>query len=402
MRNGSWLLALLVACTRGPAASEESSAAETGLSGTLADLHGWLWQDIAANLPRLKQMGFTAVQLSPHTATCGGQYSDGYDPSNFDKFWNRFGDQGQLQYAIGTAHYFGLQIYADMIFNQMCTHPDYRYDRFSWNDFHHDGTISDWNNQWQLENCDLFGLNDLAQESDYVRGELWNYLVATNNLGFDGYRLDAVKHVPQWYWRDHVVSNLRGWGKYVYGEVYDGDNDYLQSYADLGMAVTDYSLYFALRSAFSYGGDVSQLDGAGYAMRNGAGALTFVENRDVPAPQNRSLARAFIAAYVGYPEFTVDLNDGELANLAWVHGHLAYGNYLQRWKNHDVLVFERENHLLAGFNQGGDWAHVTLQTTWWGGQRLHDYSGHAGDQTVGDGGWVSIDIPPVGYVMLAP
>ena len=122
---------------------------------------------------------------------------------------------------------------------------------------------------WQRENGALIGLDDLAQESRYVRGELWNFLVKTNNLGFDGYRWDAVKHVPHWYWRDHVVNNVKGWGKYNFGEVYDADLGVLNSNIATGMAVTDYALYFRMRDAFRFGGDLASLDGAGVAGVDG-------------------------------------------------------------------------------------------------------------------------------------
>src|SRR5262249_27160369 len=148
------------------------------------------------------------------------------------------------------------------------------------------------------------------QESPYVRGELWNFVVKSNNLGFDGYRWDAAKHVPRWYWSGHITPNVRAWGKYSFGEVLSGDQAYLLSYVATGMAVTDYVLYFALRDNFRFGGNLAALDGAGIAASNGPSALTFVQNHDVGPPVNRLLAYAFIAAYPGYPAFfDVDLRD---------------------------------------------------------------------------------------------
>jgi alpha-amylase len=404
------ILALsFVACGAKPSISSstsvktQASAQEGSVSGAIADLHGWHWQDVMNNMGALQAMGFTALQISPHTATCSGAYGGlGYDPSDFTDFSGGFGDSGDLYWLVQTTHNFGMQIYADMVMNHMCTHPDYAYPRFSWNDFHHNGSIQDWSNQWQLENDDLDGLNDLAQESDYVRGELWNYLVQTNNLGFDGYRWDAAKHVPIWFWRDDIVNNTLSWGKYSFGEVDDGDPDYLQSYVDAGMAVTDYTLYYAMQSAFQYGGDLSQLDGAGYAMRNGGAALTFVENDDVGAPANRWLAYGFLAAYPGYPSFHgIALGDHDTTNLVWIHTHKAYGAYLSRWHDHDTLVFERQGNLLAGFNQSGAWRQVGVQTSW-SNTQLHDYTGHTGDVWSDGNGYVTLNIPPTSYVMLSP
>ncbi len=372
-------------------------------NGSIADLHGWQWQAIMDNMGALKAMGFTAIQISPHTATCSGAFGgQGYDPSDFTSFYSGFGDGNTLYNLIQSAHYNGIQIYADMIFNHMCTHPDYSYPNFSWNDFHHYGSIQDFNDQWDDENQDLEGLNDLSQESDYVRGQLWNYMVNTNNMGFDGYRLDAAKHVPQWYWSQNITNNTAAWGKYTYGEVDDGSIDYLQGYVNSGMAVTDYALYYQLGNAFCYGCNLSSISGQGFAMANGSAAQTFVENRDVGAPTNRMLAYAFLAGYPGYPSFfNVQLGDQDTTNLVWVHNHLAFGDYNQVYGDQNTLIFERGNNLLAALNSNGFWANIWVWTPWQNTQ-LHDYTGHAGNIWTNADGWVSVPIPPVGYTMYAP
>jgi alpha-amylase len=404
---GALTLMVSVACSSavldepGPAEQGDASRERSrNFSGTAVFLKNWRWHDIVSHLNELRAMNFTAILISPHTSSCGGEWSDGYDPSDFTSFWTRFGNEGDLDYLVRSTHATGMQIYANMVMNHMCTHGDFRYNRFGWNDFHHYGRIEGWDDQWWLENGDLFGLNDLCHECDYVRGELFSYLVKTNDLGFDGYRFDAAKHVPLWYWRDHVMNNVNAWGKYGYGEVYDGNPDVLHRYAETGMAVTDYALYFAMKDAFSFGGDLRRLDGAGYAIRNGAGAMTFAENHDVGPPQNRHLALAFIAAYPGYPMYhDVRLGDPLITNLAWVHNNKAYGSYINRWSEHDVLIFERQGHLLAGFNQSGSWQSRWVDTSW-RNRKLHDFGGSTGDVWTGDDGRVLVSIPPVGYVLL--
>jgi hypothetical protein len=131
-------------------------------------------------------------------------------------------------------------------------------------------------------------------------------------------------------------------------------------------------------------------------------ALTFVENHDVPAPTNRNLALAFVAGYPGYPMFAnVDLHDGAINNLVWVHGHKAYGPYVNRWKEHDVLVFERAGHLLVGINQTGSEQQRWVSTSW-SSTQLHDYAGHTRDVWTAQDARVLVEIPPMSYVMLAP
>jgi alpha-amylase len=248
----------------------------------------------------------------------------------------------------------------------------------------------------------MHGFDDLRQESNYVRGELWNFLVKTNNMGFDGYRWDAARHVPKWYWRDHIVSNVNAWAKYSFGEIFDSNLEYLGEYAATGMAVTDYNLYFAMRDNFKFGGNLAALDGAGFAARNGPKALTFVENHDTGTPVNSLLAYAFIAAYPGYPCFyNTSLDDGTIKNLVWIHNTLAHGDYLNRYKDHDTLIFERGGHLLAGINQSDRWASQRVSTSW-ATTKLHDYSGHVQDAHTNEFGWAEVWIPPMSYVMMAP
>jgi alpha-amylase len=56
--------------------------------------------------------------------------------------------------------------------------------------------VQDWSNVWQLHNCELEGLAELATERDDVRATLANYLVSLFALGVDGLRIDAAKHLP--------------------------------------------------------------------------------------------------------------------------------------------------------------------------------------------------------------
>lgn len=361
----------------------------------------WTWAKITQQMPAVRAAGYTAILLSPHERACGGGYSLGYDPCDFRSFDSAHGTEQQLAALIRSAHAQHVQVYADMVMNHMGTNH-FKYARFSANDFHHVGQINDWNDAWQVENGALIGLDDLAQESPYVRGELWNYLVKTNDMGFDGYRWDAAKHVPHWYWQDDVVNNVRQWGKYSFGEVYEADIAKLRSYIATGMAVTDYALYFAMRDAFRLGGNLAALDGAGVAAVDGPDALTFVQNHDVGPPPNRLLAEAFIAAYPGYPAyFDVDLRDATLNNLVWVQNTLARGDYVNRYKDADTIVFSRGDSLLAGINQRGTPVTHRVQTPWIDTE-LHDYSGHVGNRRTDGAGGLDLQLPASGYAMLAP
>src|SRR6185295_8441300 len=56
--------------------------------------------------------------------------------------------------------------------------------------------INNWNDRSEIQNCELLDLSDLATESEYVRGKEVGYLNHLLDIGVDGFRLDAAKHVP--------------------------------------------------------------------------------------------------------------------------------------------------------------------------------------------------------------
>jgi alpha-amylase len=360
----------------------------------------WKWDFIKDHVGEIKAAGYTAILIPPHQRSCG--YSIGYNPEDFTNFNSSHGSQQQLADLINAVHKAGLQIYADMVLNHMCTGHSFSYLHFDSSHFHHKGPITNYDDENQVEKGDFDGHEDLDQEKDHVRKELFDFLVKTNNMGFDGYRWDAARHVPRWYWKDHIVNNVNAWGKYNFGEVPRNNAGELQSYVDTGMAVTDEMLYTAMYDNFRFGGNMAALDGAGYAVINGAKALTYVENHDKSPPPNRMLAYAFLSAYPGYPSFfNVFLNDKVINNLVWIHEHLAHGPYINRYKDQNTLIFERAGHLLAAINQSDQWFKKWVQTSW-KNTKLHDYSFKVDEKWTNDDGYVEVWVPPMSHVMLAP
>ena len=59
--------------------------------------------------------------------------------------------------------------------------------------YHENCPITDWNNQWMVENCRLYDLPDLKQEDEYVKHTLLDWI---HNLvikyKIDGIRIDTV------------------------------------------------------------------------------------------------------------------------------------------------------------------------------------------------------------------
>ncbi len=196
-----------------------AQAASLNPRDTSVQMFEWAWSDIATECSQwLGPQGYGAVQISPPGASKNANGWWGvYQPVNYVGLTSRMGNASQLQAMINTCHTAGVRIYADIVVNQMAdgtgTATDgsawnantLSYPYFSGNDFHANCAIqdSDYNSpagRNNVMNCRLGGLPDLATESTYVQGQIVNYLRTLLNMGVDGFRIDAAKHMPASAW----------------------------------------------------------------------------------------------------------------------------------------------------------------------------------------------------------
>ncbi len=180
-----------------------------------------------------------------------------------------------LRRLVHQAHRRSMKVVLDMIFNHVApdhpwvTRPElwqeagYRF----W--FHpHSGSdastsITDWQDQQQLETRELNGLPDLAQENPHVYDfllDMAKYWIVES--GCDGFRLDAVKHIPKPFWERicHDLHDFAGPDFLLLGEVFAGETPYVAGYSQLGFnALFDIPLYYTLNRVFAQGGALSLL-----------------------------------------------------------------------------------------------------------------------------------------------
>ncbi|MBW3919203.1 glycosidase, partial [Neisseria meningitidis] len=57
------------------------------------------------------------------------------------------------------------------------------------------GEIENYGDAYQVRDCRLASLLDLALEKDYVRGKLAEYMNVLIDMGVAGFRVDACKHM---------------------------------------------------------------------------------------------------------------------------------------------------------------------------------------------------------------
>lgn len=372
------------------------------------------WSTITNNLATVADRGYDVIwiqapQKSRLTWADQGGRNDpplGYQPVDFRDFNSAFGTASELQTLIDTAHSHGIEVYLDCVMNHMADGRGYDFPAFSNPDFHHCcGQIDDWNDEHEVKNGELLGLPDLEQESSYVRGELYNYMQKISEFGADGYRYDAAKHMPHWFFQDYANQWADEFGLERVGEVYDGSVSYVQEYIDTGMNAFDYPLFYTISDVFS-GGDMSKLQGAGVRAQDPFHAWPFVDNHDQDGPSQYELAHAHILTSEGYPilyniypDWLLD-NDA-INNMIWVRKNLSGGETYWRYTDSNLVVYERDSNLLVGLNNSSSQQSASV-TTSWANTTLHDHSGNAGDVSVAGDGSVQISVPAEGWVFYAP
>jgi alpha-amylase len=232
-------------------------------------LFEWPWKDIALECENyLGPAGISAVQVSPpneHNLWPNNPWWERYQVVSYN-LNSRSGNEAEFSDMIHRCHNAGVDIYVDAILNHMTgmtsgtgfggtsfTHYEYP-GLYSYADFHHCGrngndNILNFSDRYELQNCELVDLADLATESEKVRNTLANYLNHLLDLGVDGFRIDASKHIAA---ADLVAIKAKlKRPAYIFQEIiYDsiGPVQY-HEYFPVG-AVMDYGYPFALARGF--------------------------------------------------------------------------------------------------------------------------------------------------------
>jgi alpha-amylase len=174
------------------------------------------------------------------------------------------GSENDLKTLIDKAHACGMKVIADVVFNHMANMPEYRdlnFPGISKENFHPRCPInySDGNRDSEI-NCWLGELPDLDQTKETVQVIQKNHLRMLLNLGIDGFRFDAAKHISPDIVKMYIdyidrESNGRTWN---YLEVIEDNDTSAESYNWIA-SVTDFLLYNSMKNAFSFGGDLRSL-----------------------------------------------------------------------------------------------------------------------------------------------
>jgi len=241
---------------------------------------------VIEKLPYIKDLGMTAIWITPVTAQTRGGYH-GYWTADFYGIDPHLGDLATLKELVGKAHALDVRVVLDIVINHVGYGHTWTVERPTW--FHERCAIFDADPR-SVERCWLADLPDLNTESPEVQRHLidWSVWLARES-GVDGYRLDTARHVP----RDFIArwsAALRSVrpGFWIVGEVFVSDYSVQSPYlTEAGLdAITDFQTYDSVRRAL--GGEATDLSRLAFppplAERHLArpeARVTFIDNHDV-------------------------------------------------------------------------------------------------------------------------
>ena len=311
--------------------------------GVFVQMFEWRWTDLARECEEyLGPAGYTAVQTSPPQEHIPGpQWWTRYQPVSY-LVESRSGSREEFANMVARCKAAGVDVYADAVINHMADvgtgsgiagseYTEFSYPvPYGYDDFHRCGrnennSIGNYQDKWEVQNCQLGGLADLDTGRPSVQEKIAAYLNDLLSLGVAGFRLDAVKHMAA---EDvaGILAQVEG-EPFVVQEVIDrgGEPIKSQDYAGMGH-VTEFRYASVLIEAFKHGKAGALNDISGEDWLASRDAVVFIDNHDSQRAHlgdnilnykdaaAYDLATAFMLAYpYGYPmlmsSFTFDADD---------------------------------------------------------------------------------------------
>jgi len=397
----------------------------------------WRYSDIAARAKGIAEAGYGAVLFPPpfYSKEDGTEWWQVYQPKDYRVLRSHLGRKAGLIEAVQALKAVGVRCYVDVVFNHMANEdrPDHydfpgaeelqRYAReraefekdklfgnldegfFDERDFHPGVDISDWADFDQVVTRSLSGLPDLVLSISVVRKQIecLKNLIA---LGFEGFRVDALKHLPV----DHITSVFQSEpmrDKFVFGETLTFDDSQNAEFLwpvirETNLPCYDFPLQQALLRAFREGGSMRELvnpEAQGHALP-WQRAVTFTVTHDVPNndgfrgmlldPHDEYLANAYILGRDGGVPLVYSDNAESAAKYpqdagrwqnCWnrydivqmVRFHNAVQGTTERvlWEDDGFLVFARGDKAIVAINKTGSWVSPDIATDGlrWGAYR---------------------------------
>jgi glycosidase len=261
--------------------------------------HGGDLQGVIDRLPYLKELGVTAIWLTPwydnydrlneielkEDKPSTGFH--GYNPQDFYAVEEHFGTHAKLRELVEAAHRSGIKIIQDQVMNHTGPYHPWVDDSPTRTWFNgtkskhlknvfqtwvlHDPRAVESLKQETMDGWFLDFLPDLNQnDSEVSRYLIQNTLWWIGTTGLDGIRMDTWQYVPNSFWRDWTRAVKREFPKFrVVGEVKDGDVVHTSFFQggrvrfdgiDSGLdSLLDFPLFYPIRHAFAEGKPIDEI-----------------------------------------------------------------------------------------------------------------------------------------------
>lgn len=393
------------------------------------------FQGVADKMPYLKGMGIGAIWISPPVQNISSPAVDssGAASAGYHGYWGMdfyvpdpyFGSWKDFDDMVQAAHAEGIRIIMDWAVNDTSpedvSNPLYADDgallkngtrlaSYS-NDpsgyFHHNGGVTDYNDQYQVQYENLFNLADLAQENSATTEYLKDAVDTWMSHGVDGIRMDAVKHMPGGFLKSYADGIYSRRGVFLFGEWADNSSAALWQQEvkcanNDGMSLENFDLNTTIRDVFASGASMEDLDSTISRQQSSFNwsnqLVDFVDGQDVPrflsvndstvlldqATVVNMTVPGIPSLYYGDEQYVHNdsknssgqvggdpynrnampsFNEGTrnfrlvqaLASLRKSNPALRYGSSVERWLNGDVYVYERRFYndvVLVAVNKG--------------------------------------------------
>jgi glycosidase len=260
--------------------------------------HGGDLQGIIDRLPYLKDLGVTAIWMTPvydnvdhlneRERYDGAAITDyhGYGAVDFYAVEEHLGDLAKLRELVDAAHALGLKVIQDQVANHTGPYHPWVEDPPTATWFHGSAarhlantwqtwTLTDPHASAEARRATLDGwfidiLPDLDQEDpDVSRYLVQNALWWVGTAGFDGVRQDTLPYVPRTFWAEWSGALHREYPKLtLLGEMFDGDPALVSFFqggavrdgVDTGIdTLFDFPSFYPLRRAFAEGKPLREL-----------------------------------------------------------------------------------------------------------------------------------------------
>ncbi|KAM6219042.1 alpha-amylase 2B isoform 2-T2 [Rhynchocyon petersi] len=216
---------------------------------SIVHLFEWRWDDIALECERyLAPRGFGGVQISPPNENIvihnpSRPWWERYQPISY-KLCTRSGNEDDFRDMVTRCNNVGVRIYVDAVINHMCgsgagagtsstcgsyynagnrDFPSVPYSGWDFNDGKcktASGEIENYNDMYQVRDCRLVSLLDLALEKDYVRSkviDLGGEPIKSSDYFGNGrvteFKYGAKLGTVLRKWNGEKMSYLRNWGE---------------------------------------------------------------------------------------------------------------------------------------------------------------------------------------------